>query len=497
MTPYLSVVATARNDNHGGDLLPRMQLFINGLAAQCERHRLETELILVEWNPPADRPRLVDVLDWPDTQWCSMRIVEVPHELHATLEHSDRLPLFQMIAKNVGIRRARGEFVLATNVDILFPDELMAELARRDLQHDRFYRVDRHDVAIDPDPDLPIEETLRLCSENVVRICARTGSTDVSDGHFYRVFYLGPLPTRRLRYIRDATLRRLRDLATGRWWAVKGQWHFARIRLAWEAEAARVPLHTNASGDFTLLSRNGWDTTRAYPELETFSMHIDGLFLYQAHYSGLTGVDLPHPVFHIEHSHGFKPAPNDVKTLNTRLEEASIPQITSEQFLQWIIAMHRTQAPIRFNNDRWGFAERTLTETKPAPRRQEVPCVDGRFREHPGRGRPRVLEPPPLQHPPLAKPVGSREYFDEVEARKYFVEPHIPAVRRLRALARKVRVLEIGCGIGTDTINFARARRAASRSPSSRTSRSRSHDSAPGCSGSRTGSRSTTATRRS
>ena len=25
------------------------------------------------------------------------------------------------------------------------------------------------------------------------------------------------------------------------------------------------------------------------------------------------------------------------------------------------------------------------------------------------------------------KPVGSKEYFDEVEARKYLVEPHIPA----------------------------------------------------------------------
>jgi 2-polyprenyl-3-methyl-5-hydroxy-6-metoxy-1,4-benzoquinol methylase len=53
------------------------------------------------------------------------------------------------------------------------------------------------------------------------------------------------------------------------------------------------------------------------------------------------------------------------------------------------------------------------------------------------------------------QPVGSRAYFDEVETRKYLVEPHIPGFAEFECWRGK-RVLEIGCGIGTDTVNFAR-----------------------------------------
>jgi hypothetical protein len=488
--PYLSVVVTARNDDHGGDPLYRMQAFIDSFLRQCDRYRLPSELIIVEWNPPEDRPRLADVLSWPAaTGRCAVRIIEVPSEVHARLEHAQSLPLFQMIAKNVGIRRALGAFVLATNIDLLFDDSLVRRIASRRLQEGRLYRVDRYDVpaSIDAPPD----EWLEWSRRSVMRIHTAHGSIDARTGDYYPIgrharlaqavrAEIGRRPSlllairevharidelldravvhyasveaarraqrtggiaavlatklavatynivlvlrdigwftgRTLALVRDLlwvlraftywfwcgireprlvprrAARRLRRMRTGLVaWAravhlrgeareapgsrrrdaraaelARAQGVIQGIRNAWHERRSVPPLHTNACGDFTLMARSDWERTQAYPELQRFSMHIDGLFLFQAHYAGVRQDFLPYPVFHLEHGSGFRPDSLSVRELDERLERDKIRQITGPEFLEWVVEMKSTGGPLAFNDADWGFRDESLVEYNP------------------------------------------------------------------------------------------------------------------------------------
>jgi hypothetical protein len=332
--PYLSLVATSRNDDHGGNLLRRMNLFVNSFIRQCRNHQLNAELILVEWNPPTDRPRLLEALDWPnEASPCIVRLIEVPNSIHARFRHSENLPLFQMIAKNVGIRRAEGRFVLATNIDILFSDELI-RFMKSGLRNRRIYRTNRHDVPLPPQ-DLRPENLLQYCEQNIVRIAEKEGTKNMLTGEFW------------LNYAPQNWKMKLEEKLQD--WRIRPISSFSR-------------LHTNASGDFTLMAKKHWLALMGYPEWEMYSFHIDSVLCHAAHHMGIRERILMDPmrIYHMDHAAGWTPE-NEPK-LNKHLDKLSIPKMTDREFAEVTKKMRRDRKPILYNNQSWGLSDQFLPE---------------------------------------------------------------------------------------------------------------------------------------
>jgi len=155
--PYLSIVMTSRNDNHGGDLNKRTQMCVDGLSEQIKKFGISAEIIIVDWNPPKDRPLLHKAIKG------KFRSIIVPEEIHNRYGQSKLFPLYQMVAKNAGIRRSRGEYVLATNVDILFSDEVMKFISTQKLAKRHLYRAYRYDAR-------PDSKNLEDAKNNLIRI---------------------------------------------------------------------------------------------------------------------------------------------------------------------------------------------------------------------------------------------------------------------------------------------------------------------------------------
>jgi len=352
LAPYLSVVVASRNDDHGGDPLRRTQIFLNCLSWQAARFRLPLEIILVDWNGVSDRPPLSLVLQQADEtkQWCQISCITVPPHLHSQLKYSESLPLFQMIAKNVGIRRARGEFVVATNIDIIFSEELMRYLALQKLSARNVYRVDRYDIMQGLADDLALDETLEYAWSNVIRVHRRLGPTSLLKALFPNADAIRECsPDKKAASRVDGVI--LRE-ANG------------VIELQSERSATLDDLHTNACGDFTLLSREGWYAIRGYPEFESFSMNIDSVGLAAAHYAGYEEISLLPPCvcFHIEHDVGSGWTPEGQSQLFERLRRSNILSPEWAVLRPLVDEMQREARALEFNGSDWGLAKHRLPQ---------------------------------------------------------------------------------------------------------------------------------------
>ena len=146
--PYLSIIVTGRNDDFGGDFNTRLFRALEFNHRHLTERRIPHEFVFIEWRPVAGKPWLAEVLA---DRYADL----VPHALtsfvadlayHDAYSLNPKLQFQEFIAKNIGIRRCRGDYILTTNTDIYLSREVLDVLERRMLHPGVLYRVPRIDL---------------------------------------------------------------------------------------------------------------------------------------------------------------------------------------------------------------------------------------------------------------------------------------------------------------------------------------------------------------
>ncbi|MCY4418807.1 MAG: hypothetical protein OXB93_03055 [Cytophagales bacterium] len=272
--PYISVIVTCRNDNYGGQFMIRFQNFLNWTARLAHEHSVPIECIVVEYNPPSNRPDLREAVTWPKySPYFTPRIIQVPTPYHKVFLKNTKvkdIPLLEFFAKNIGIRRAQGDYILTTNTDILFDVGLVARLRNRPLMPDTLYRANRCDVPM-PDPFDVVHSAL-LSSQGWLRRQAFRGYFPGGTyflsrkGYLFKTFFAWLYHRLRSSYYTHDIGKLLRGF-------------FPSVK---DSEKLLFAYPFNASGDFLLTHRDVWRRLRGFKENAHISTHVDSLFLLKA-----------------------------------------------------------------------------------------------------------------------------------------------------------------------------------------------------------------------
>ena len=312
----LSIVTVTRNDDHVEQMRERTQAFINSVEFLSRKYETNIELIIVEWNPPSGRLRMREAFAYPITSpFIDYNIVTVPNSVHNSYKYSQNLPLYQMIAKNVGIRRSRGKFVLATNIDILLSEKLFVAITHPQLEHGKIYRSNRWDIDRKVLEISEPEQQLLACPSMLLQTNYPSGTVKPSD------------------QVPDTT----------------------DSRISWFPD-----LHTWACGDFQLMHREDWAKIGGYSEIDAYSYHIDSLFALTCYHAGFIEHRFDNTLahYHIDHTLGIQVNASEY-TIN---ENKTIKHLSLGDLLNLHLSMHNKKDYLLFNHDDWGLADHELPQ---------------------------------------------------------------------------------------------------------------------------------------
>lgn len=320
----VSIVFSARNDDYGGNFLHRINTCLRVLNYHASRYPGALEIVIVEYNPPAHEKPLTEVLTTRSTAALPIRVITVPQTFHAQQVQKSKIPFLEYIAKNIGIRRAHGEYILSANPDIVFSEAMLDYLARGALNSQTFYRANRHDISGGSFRDEPsVSEIEHRAPRLATRVLTVRGVRYVSTKRWLKRLTRHP---NLHKLILCPALNHVRDMI----WDTKNH----------------DGLHTGAAGDFVMAHRDAWGMVRGFDQMP-FNSFIDAYNIYMFVCAGLHQYIIPHPIYHINHE-----TSNNIR-----------PMADSATYYEATRAMWQTRIPYKIYPENWGFPNEQFAET--------------------------------------------------------------------------------------------------------------------------------------
>lgn len=315
MTPYVTISFANRNDNYGGFLAERIQQFIDYYAHFVKRWPDLFEFVIIDYNPPADKPKLRDAFNWSvlgHVMYC-----EVTPEVHNAIPDANIRKIQDYIARNIGLRYGTAPFGMVLNQDIFISSSILEEISKKRLSPFHFYRADRCDFNLESCKGKPAPEFEKLALANTFVVHRRhatnyhdisfnvTGDTltangsrpepgDTIDPNNNVIYCTGA----RTWNIEDRTAFSKKTQATSN--EPREQYYFHHQYYVTHC------LHTNASGDFVIASKEAWAKIHGFPEDPHFYMQTDAYGIFQLFAAGYDQAIFmqPHRIFHADHDRG-------------------------------------------------------------------------------------------------------------------------------------------------------------------------------------------------
>ncbi|EPB89538.1 hypothetical protein HMPREF1544_03622 [Mucor circinelloides 1006PhL] len=121
---YVSVVLVTRNDNHGGDQLDRLQNMLDSTFLMAQDTKTRIEVLIIEWNPAQGKRSIADTYRFRRSDYLTWRIITVPSKVHGAFQYPHPKALYEFEGKNLGIRYARGEYIVCVNQDAIWSQNM-------------------------------------------------------------------------------------------------------------------------------------------------------------------------------------------------------------------------------------------------------------------------------------------------------------------------------------------------------------------------------------